>query len=138
MGRLSTFVSYLPALLVAVALVSTAADWRYLVEAGGWFAVLGHFLMVASTLVLIFLAGLLALALAALPFILLFCRNQDDFFALAEASQARHSTRALLAVMRRIIARSLIAVIDPLWKALWWSWWFVRGGASTDMGRSDG
>ncbi len=131
MGRLSTIVSYLPALFVTVALVSTAADWRYLVEAGGWFAVLGHFLMVAATLVLLFLAGILVLALAALPFILLFCRNQDDFFALAEASRARHSTRALLAVCRRIMVRSMLAVIDPLWKALWWCWWFIRGGNRT-------
>ena len=131
MGRLSTIVSYLPALLVAVALASTVADWRHLAEAGGWFAMVGHFLMVAATLVLLFLAGMLALALAALPFVLLFCRNEDDFFALAEASQARHSTRALLAVCRRIMVRSMLAVIDPLWKALWWCWWFIRGGNRT-------
>ena len=35
--------------------------------------------------------------------------------------------------------RSLIAVIDPLWKALWWSWWFIRGGVtSADTERGDG
>ena len=128
MGRLSTIASYLPALLVAVALASTAADWRQLVEIGGWFAVLGHFLMVAATLVMLYLAGVLALAVAALPFVLLFCRNEDDFFALTEASRARHSTRAILGVMRRIIARAMLAIVDPPWRALWWSWWFIRGG----------
>ena len=126
MGRLSTIVTYLPALLVAVALASTAADWRHLAESGGWFAMLGHFLMVSATLVLLFLAGVLALALAALPFILLFCRNEDDFFALAEASRA-----GLPAMARWIIVRPLLAIIDPVWKALWWSWWFIRGGDRT-------
>ena len=134
MRRLSTFISYLPALLVAVALASTAAEWRHLVESGGWFAMLGHFLMVAATLVMLFLAGVLALALAVLPVIFLFGRNEEDFFALTEASRARDSTRALFGVMRRIIVRSVLAVIDPLWKALWWSWWFIRGGGDGETG----
>ena len=86
MRRFSHLISYAPAGLLAIALVSTAADWRYLVETGGWFALLGNFMMVAATLVLLFLAAVLALFLAALPFIYLFCRNEDDFFALAEAS----------------------------------------------------
>ena len=120
------------ALLIAVALASTAADWRHLVETGGWFALLGHFLMVAATLVMLFLAGVLALALAALPLILLFGRNEDDFFAFTEASRARHSIRALAGVMRRIIARALLAAAEPIWKALWWGWWFLLGRALAD------
>lgn len=137
MRRFSHLISYAPAGLLAIALVSTAADWRYLVETGGWFALLGNFMMVAATLVLLFLAGVLALCLAALPFIYLFWRNEDDFFALAAASRAGQSPRALLAVMRRIMVRRLIAVANPIWKALWWSWWFIGGGALADTGRKE-
>lgn len=118
MRRISDLVSYTPALLLAIALASTAADWRLLVETGGWFALLGHFMMVAATLVLLFLAGVLALCLAALPLVLLFGLNEDSFFALAEARRA-----GPLATARRF----MLAMLNPPWRALWWCWWYARG-----------
>ncbi len=132
MRRISDLISYLPAALLAVALASTVADWRTLTETGGGLALLGHFLMVAATLLLLYLAGVLALCLAVLPFIFLFCRNEDDFFALAEASGAGHGPHALLGVLRWIIVRSMLAIADPIWKALWWCWWFLGGRALDD------
>ena len=137
MRRINDLIIYVPAVLLAIALASTVGDWDALVESGGWFALLGNFLMVASTLVLLYIAGVLALGLAALPIILLFCRNEDDFFALAEASRAGHSLSALLAVLRRIMARSILALVNPLWKAAWWCWWYLRGRALADTGRGE-
>ena len=137
MRRISDLITYAPAVLLAIALASTVADWDALVESGGWFALLGNFFMVAATLVLLYIAGVLALGLAALPIILLFCRNQDDFFALAEASRAGQLPRALLAVLRGIIARSILALVNPPWKAAWWCWWFLRGRSLADTGRGE-
>ncbi len=138
MRRINDLITYVPALLLAIALASTVGDWDALVESGGWFAPLGHFFMVAATLVLLYIAGVLALGLAALPLILLFARNEDDFFALAEASRAGHSLSALLAVLRKIMVRSILALVNPLWKATWWCWWYLRGRALAETGRGDG
>ena len=121
MRRTSNLISYVPALLLAIALASTVADWRQLVEAGGWFALLGRFMMITATLVLLYLAGVLALCLAALPLIFLFGRNEDSVFALAEASRA-----GLLTTARR----SLLAMLNPPWRAVWWCWWYVRGSVA--------
>ena len=134
MRRISDLISYAPAALLAIALASTVAQWSLLVETGGWFALLGHFLMVAATLVLLYLAVVLALCLAALPFIFLFCRNEDDFFALAEATRAGHGPRAVLAYLRRII----VARLNSLLRAVWRCWWFLRGGALAGTGRGEG
>ncbi len=106
------------------------AQWSPLVETGGWFALLGHFLMVAATLVLLYLAVVLALCLAALPLIILFGRNEDDFLALAEASRADHGPRAVLAYLRRII----VARLNSLLRAVWRCWWFLRGRTRADPG----
>ena len=108
MRRLSKIISYVPVLLIAIALASTAADWRLLVETGGAFALLGHFLMVAATLVLLYLAAVLVLILAALPLVYLFCRNENNFLALDAARPFTSGANALL-------------------KAAWYSWWYVRG-----------
>ena len=108
MRRLSDLISYVPAGLLAIALASTAAEWRLLVETGGAYALLGHFMMVAATLALLFFAAVLALILAALPLVFLFYRNEKKFLALNEA-------------------RPFISGANAILKAAWYCWWYVRG-----------
>lgn len=138
MQRLKELVSFVPVLLLGIAVGSTLSNWSFLVEVGGWFALLGHFMAVAATLVFLYVCGALALALLVMPLILLFSLREDDFLALAEASRTTRSPRAVLATCAAVAGRSLLAVADPLWKALWWCWWFLRGRAAAEMGRGEG
>ena len=130
MRRISEVITYVPAVLLAIALVSTVAEWRSLMEVGGWFALLGHFLMVSATLVLLYLAGVLVLILAVLPFIMLIGQNEDHFFALAEAQRA-----GLPSLARQFFTRPLIGGANLLLKAAWYCWWFVRGSPAHERSR---
>ncbi|MFP6744771.1 MAG: hypothetical protein VCB77_06235 [Alphaproteobacteria bacterium] len=138
MRRLQKLVSYIPVLLLGIALGSTLNNWSYLSEVGGWFALLGHFMAVAATLVMIYIAGVLVLAVLAAPVIILFSMHDDDSFALTKAMHALASPRTLLATCRRSIARALMVVAEPLWKAVWWCWWFVSGRDAADTTANDG
>ena len=121
-------------LLLGIAAGSTLNDWAYLVETGGWYAVLGHFMAVAATLVILFICGVLALSILVLPLIVLFSLNEDDLDALATASRKARSPRAVLATCLGVAGRALLAVADPLWKGLWWCWWLVAGRHRADGG----
>lgn len=138
MRRLQELVSYIPVLLLGIALGSTLNNWSYLSEVGGWFALLGHFVSVAATLVMIYIAGVLVVAVLAAPIIILFSMQDDDSFALTRAMHALASPRTLLATCRRSIARALMAVAEPVWKALWWCWWFVSSRDAADTTANDG
>ena len=138
MQRLKELVSFAPVLLLGIAVGSTLSNWSFLVEAGGWFALLGHFVAVAATLVFLYVCGVLALSLLVMPLILLFSLREDDFLALAEASRTRRSPRAVLVTCAAVAGRAVLAVADPLWKALWWCWWFLLGRAEADTRRGEG
>ncbi len=138
MQRLKELVSFAPVLLLGIAVGSTLSNWSFLVEVGGWYALLGHFVAVAATLVFVYICGVLALSLLAMPLILWFSLREDDFLALAEASRTRRSPRAVLATSAAVAGRAVLAVADPLWKALWWCWWFLRGRAAADTAANDG
>ena len=138
MKRLTQLVSYAPVLLLGIALGSTLSNWSFLVEAGGWFALLGHFIAVAATLVFLYICGVLALAILVMPLIIWFSWREDDFLALAEASRANRSPRAVLVTCAAVAGRAVLAVADPLWKALWWCWWFLRGRAAAETAANDG
>ncbi len=138
MQRLKELVSFVPVLLLGIAVGSTLSNWSFLVEAGGWFALLGHFVAVSATLVFLYICGVLALSLLVMPLILLFSLREDDFLALAEASRTKRSPRAVLAACAGVAGRAVLAVADPPWKALWWCWWFLRGRAAADTAANDG
>ncbi len=138
MQRLKELVSFVPVLLLGIAVGSTLSNWSFLVEAGGWFALLGHFVAVAATLVFLYICGVLALSLLVMPLIVLFSLREDDFLALAEASRTTRSPRAVLGTCAGVAGRAVLAVADPLWKALWWCWWFLRGRAAADTAANDG
>ena len=134
MRRLQELVSYLPVLLLGIALGSTLSNWGYLVDIGGWFALVGHFVAIAATLVFIYICGVLALSILVAPIIVLFSMRDDDSFALTKAMNALGNPRVLLAACRRAI----MTIADPLWKALWWCWWFVSGrDAAEETPRGD-
>ena len=57
---------------------------------------LGHFMAVAATLVMIYIAGVLVLAVLAVPVIILFSMHDDDSFPLTKAMYALASPRTLL------------------------------------------
>jgi hypothetical protein len=135
MRKLQKLVSYFPVLLLGIALGSTLSNWGYLVDVGGWFALVGHFVVIAATLVFIYICGVLALSIVVAPIVILFSMRDDDSFALTKAMNALGNPRVLLAACRRVV----MAIADPLWKALWWCWWFVSGrDAAEEAPRSDG
>lgn len=138
MRRLQELVSYIPVLLLGIALGSTLNNWTYLTEVGGWFALLGHFMVIAASLVMVYIAGVLVVVIVAAPFIILFSMQDDDSFALTKAMQALARPRALLAAWRRSAGRALMAVAEPAWKALWWCWWFISGRDAADTTANDG
>ena len=136
MQRLKQLVSFVPVLLLGIAVGSTLSNWSFLVGEGGWYALLGHFIAVAATLVFLYVCGALALALLAMPLIVLFSLREDDF--LAEASRPRPSPRAMLATSVVAARRAVLAAAEPPWKALWWCWWLLRGRAAADTAANDG
>jgi hypothetical protein len=138
MQRLKELVSFVPVLLLGIAVGSTLSNWSFLVDSGGWFALLGHFIAVAATLVFVYICGVLALALLAMPLIVLFSLREDNFLALAKPSRTRPSPRAVLATCVAAARRAVLAVADPPWKALWWCWWFLRGRAAAETAANDG
>lgn len=138
MQRLKELVSFVPVLLVGIAVGSTLSNWSFLVGEGGWYALLGHFIAVAATLVFVYILGVLALSLLAMPLIVLFSLREDDFLAPARPSRARPSPRAVLAASVGATRRAVFAIAEPPWKALWWCWWFLRGRAEADTAANDG
>ncbi len=109
--------------IVGVALLVTVNGWSYLVDAGGWYALHGQFLAVAATLVILLIACALALALLALPFLLVFALTDPE---LTPGAAARRPVDALRA-RGSALARAAFAVANLAWKAAWWGWWFVSG-----------
>ena len=98
-----------------VAFWSVLREWSYLMETGGWFAVLGQLMAVISTLVMLFLLGALCLAVVCLPVLL--------FFGIGAPDKIERLTWNSFA---QAFGRRCLLIANPVWKTLWWTWWFVN------------
>lgn len=116
--------------LVGTAVSSTLENWSLLVETGGWFAVLGHFLAVAATLAMIVVAAALALALLALPILVYYAVTEPGARDLATLADRVRSPLRLRRAAAAALGRAALALAEPVWKALWWGWWYLSGRAS--------
>jgi hypothetical protein len=107
-----------PGSVLGLALVVVLADLSHLLEEGGWYAVFGQFLAVATTLIMIAIGGVVVVALLALPF--LFC------FSIFEELQRPIGPLAPRAWLYR--------AANAGWKAIWWCWWRLSGRRSAAGG----
>ena len=110
-GRTDFLSLMVPGSLLVLALAVVLGDLSHLLEEGGWYAVLGQFLAVATTLVMIAIGGVVVVALLALPF--LFC------FGIYQELRRPIGPLALRARLYR--------AADTVWKAAWWCWWSTGG-----------
>ena len=79
-----------PGLVLVAAFVATAADAVMLFRAGGWYALIGNFLAVAGSLVMVLAGGFLAVAtFVLLPFIVLLRGESAIATAIAEWFEKR-------------------------------------------------
>ncbi len=79
-----------PGLVLVAAFVATADDAVMLFRAGGWYALIGNFLAVAGSLVMVLAGGFLAVAtFVLLPFILLLRGESAIATAIAEWLEKR-------------------------------------------------
>ncbi len=109
-----------PGSVLGFALAVVLGDLSYLLEEGGWYAVLGQFLAVATTLIMIIIGGVAAVTLLALPF--LFC------FSIYEELQRPIGPLKLGARFYR--------VANGGWKAAWWCWWHLSGRSAAGGSRA--
>ncbi len=111
------------ALVIGTALWTVARDWSELIAAGGWFAVFGRFLVVTATLTLLAVVLLIGVGLFVAPVLLMLTLSN----ALGEKGYAYREMvgRLLGGLQPRRLGRLLIRAADPLWKTLWWAWWFA-------------
>ena len=90
LDRRSLIALSVPGLVLVAAFVATADDAVMLFRAGGWYALLGNFLAVAGTLVLLLAGGFLVVAtFVLLPVILLLRGESATAIAIAEWLEAR-------------------------------------------------
>ena len=100
-----------PGSVLGLALVIVLGDLFYLLEEGGWYAVLGQFLAVATTLIMIAIGGVMVVTLLALPFLFCFSIYQE-----------------LQRPIRPLELRARIwRAANGGWKWAWWCWWYLRG-----------
>ncbi len=95
--------------IVLCALWVVLRDGAMLASVGGWYAVFGQFLAVAATVSLLLFLGALILALLALPALFV--------LRLVAVDPGAGSPRAL--------GRVALDLADPVWKAAWWSGWYL-------------
>ena len=123
---IQTLLSFISRLLLwgifALAAWTVVRDWSYLMEAGGWFALLGQFMAVTWTLLFLVVLVLLGIVLLFLPLLIYFGVSEHQ--ANEELSLAR-AAHLLVQGLRRL-GRLTLRVANPIWKALWWTWWFLR------------
>ncbi len=117
----AALVQMAPAVVCAVVFWATLRDVGALLDYGGWFAVFGQFLAVSAAMVLLLIAGALALGMLLLPVILLIRLGDPVSRALRPPRDAG------------LAGRTALRLADAAWKSLWWGWWRVvrslRGGA---------
>lgn len=83
-------------------------------ETGGLFAVFGQLMAVISTLVVLFLMGALCLAVVCLPVLL--------FFGIGAPEKIERLTWSSVGYG---VGRRCLLIANPVWKTLWWTWWFI-------------
>ncbi len=90
LDRRSLVALSVPGLILVAAFVATADDAVMLFRSGGWYALLGNFLAVAGSLVMVLAGGFLAVAaVVLLPFILLVRGESATAVAVAEWFEKR-------------------------------------------------
>ena len=90
LDRRSLVALSVPGLILVAAFVATADDAVMLFRHGGWYALLGNFLAVVGSLVMVLAGGFLAVAaVVRLPFILLVRGESATAVAVAEWLEAR-------------------------------------------------
>lgn len=94
--------------ILGVSAWTVARDWSMLVEHGGLFAVVGQFLAVVCTLGLAVVLVLLCVGVLMLPVLVYYAVAEPDF------------------VEERTPGDWLVRVVNPIWKMLWWSGWWMR------------
>ena len=72
----------------------------------------GQLMAVVSTLVVMFLLGVLCLALLCLPVLLFFSMVGPDAIERLTWDNFADS-----------MSRWLLQIANPVWKILWWTWW---------------
>ena len=107
-----------PGSVLALALIIVLGDLSFLLEEGGWYAVFGQFLAVATTLIMIAIGGVVVVTLLALPFV--FC------ISIFEELQRPIGP---LALRDRFYRAANIG-----WKTIWWCWWYLTGRRSAARG----
>ena len=90
-----------------VALWSVLRELPFLMETGGWFAVIGQLMAVISTLIMLFLLGVLCLALVCLPVLL--------FFAISAPGDIERLTWSGFSDE---LGRRSLQIANPVWKTL--------------------
>ena len=106
--------------VVGVALWSCLSDLAYLLEAGGWYAVLGRFVLVSVTLSFVVVAGAAVLAMIAAPVLVLFAFSDPN----AEFDPAH---MVLSFGWRGAARRTGWRVTEAGWRAAWRCAWSVAG-----------
>ena len=94
--------------LVGISLGAVVGDLGMLVDSGGWFAVVGQFMAVFSTLVLGLLLAVLGVSVLMLPVF--------AYFLVAAPSGQRISSAGA----------GLYRGAERIWKVAWWIGWGVR------------
>ncbi len=110
-GRTDFLSLIVPGSVLVLALAVVLGDLSHLLEEGGWYAVLGQFLAVATTLIMIAIGGVVVVTLLALPFLFCFSIYQE-----------LHRPIGPLALRTR-----LYRAANGGWKWAWWCWWYLRG-----------
>lgn len=110
-------------LVVGMALWTIARDWSELLAVGGWFAILGRFMVVFATVTLLVLLALLGIGVVIAPMLLLLLATN----ALGEKGYANGG---LVDQLRTVInpqklGSTLVRAANPIWKTLWWTWWYL-------------
>lgn len=111
--------------IVGAAVWACIRDWSYLLETGGWYAVLGHFVMVTVLLSFAFMTFSAVIAMIITPVLILFAfGNRNDEFDPAWAAAFDWRSAGNL---RGAAGRAAWRVADGAWRASWRCGWFVAG-----------
>ena len=117
-GRTDFLSLMVPGSVLALALAVVLGDLSHLLEEGGWYAVLGQFMAVATTLIMIAIGGVLVVTLLALLFV--FC------FGIYQELRRPNEPLAPRARFYR--------AANSVWKTAWWCWWYLTGRRSAADG----
>ncbi len=115
-GRTDFLSLMVPGSVLALALAVVLGDLSHLLEEGGWYAVLGQFLAVATTLIMIAIGGVVVVALLALPFLFCFSIYQElhrPIGPLALPDRTAGAARPALSRRQHRLEGGLVVLVVP-------------------------